>query len=103
MVHALIDPEPALWTAIAFCYVASITGLMFTLTLGFVQKFLDQYAWAFWVAGALLVGMIAVWFVARAGQKLAAPQTTELRHFLEGALELDESQRLRTDVDPYRE
>jgi len=103
VVHALIGPEPGVRTAIAFCYVASITGLLFSLTLGFVQKFLDQYAWSFWVAGALLVGMIAVWFVARAGQRLAAPQTTELRHFLEDALELDISQRMRNDVDPYHE
>lgn len=103
VVHALIGPEPAVWTAIAFSYVALITGLLFTVTLGFVQKFLDQYAWSFWIAGGLLTAMVVVWFVARAGQRLAAPQTTVLRHFLEDVLELDESQRLRTDLDPYHE
>lgn len=103
VVHALIGPEPAVWTGIAFCYVALITGQLFTLTLGCVQKFLGQYAWAFWISGALLLAMIGVWFVARAGQKLAAPQTVVLRHFLEDVLELDSSQRARTDADPYHE
>ena len=47
--------------------------------------------------------LVGVWWVARAGQKLAAPQTLVLRHFLEEVLQVDESQRLRTDADPYRE
>ncbi len=101
VVHALIGPEPAVWTAIAFCYVAMITGLLFTVTLGAVQNFLGQSPWAFWIAGALLLAMLGVWFVARAGKQLAAPQTVILRHFLEDALGLDRSQRELTDVDPY--
>ena len=103
IVQGLIGPEPAGWTAIAFCYVSIIAGLLFTLTLGVVQKFLGDYAWSFWIAGALMLSMVGVWWVARAGQKLAAPQTLVLRHFLEEVLQVDESQRLRTDADPYRE
>lgn len=103
VVHALIGPEPAVWTAIAFCYVALITGLLFTVTFGAVQNFLGQSPWAFWIAGALLLAMVGVWWVARAGKALAAPQTIVLRHFLEDALDLDPSERARTDSDPYHE
>jgi hypothetical protein len=101
VVHALIGPEPAVWTAIAFCYVALITGLLFTVTFGAVQNFLGQSPWAFWIAGAMLLAMLAVWWIARAGKQLAAPQTVVLRHFLEDALGLDRSQRELTDADPY--
>lgn len=101
VVHALIGPEPAVWTAIAFCYVALITGLLFTITFGAVQNFLDQSPWAFWVAGGLLLAMLAVWWIARVGKQLAAPQTIVLRHFLEDALGLDRSERELTDADPY--
>lgn len=103
VVHALIGPEPAVWTAIAFCYVALITGLLFTVTFGAVQNFLGQSPWAFWLAGFMLLAMLAVWWIARAGKVLAAPQTVVLRHFLEDALGLDRSQRELTDADPYHE
>ena len=101
MVHGLIGPEPGVWTGIAFAYVGMATGLLFLLTLGSVQWSLGHDAWAFWLALVLVVGVASVWLVARAGQRLAAPQTAQLRHFLEEVLDLPRQERALTDEDPY--
>jgi hypothetical protein len=101
VVHGLIGPEPGVWTGIAFAYVGMATGVLFLLTLGTVQWSLDHQAWAFWLAGLLLFGIASVWLVARTGQRLAAPQTAQLRHFLEEVLELPREEQARTDADPY--
>lgn len=101
VIHGLIGPEPGVWTCIAFSYVALATGLLFLLTFGFVQLSLGQTAWAFWLAAVLAALTATVWFVARAGQRLAAPQTAELRHVVEDALGLSAAEHARTDEDPY--
>lgn len=101
LIRALIGPEPAVWTGIAFGYMALFTGVLFTVTFGVVQTSLGQPAWAFWIAGLLLLGFVGMWFFSRAGKQLAAPQTVVLRHFVEEALGLSAEEHARTDADPY--
>ena len=101
VLHGLIGPNPSAWTAIAFSYLACGTGILFLLTLGGVQLFLDKNPWAFWASLILVVFMIIAWLTAQAGQKVAAPQTAALRHFLEDTFQLNAAEHLRTDEDPY--
>ncbi|MDA0668241.1 MAG: hypothetical protein O3A95_10345 [Planctomycetota bacterium] len=101
VLHGLIGPNPNAWTAIAFSYLACGTGILFLLTLGGVQLFLDKNPWAFWAILVPLIVMFFAWFAAQAGQKVAAPQTASLRHFLEDTFHMSEAEHLRTDQDPY--
>lgn len=101
--HGLIGPNPNLWTAVAFSYIAFGTGILFLLTLGGVQLFLGNSAWAFWVALALAFLMMVAWILSQVAQKLAAAQTAGLRHFLEATFQLDALEQQRTDQDPYHD
>ena len=99
--HGLIGPNPSTWTAVAFSYLALFTGILFLLTLGGVQIFLENNPWGLYTAGflALLVGVN--WLIAQAGQKMAADQTALLRHFLEDIFQVGPEEHRRTDEDPY--
>lgn len=101
VLHGLIGPNPNAWTAVAFSYLACGTGILFLLTLGGVQLFLDKNPWAFWASLVLVALMGVAWLAAQAGQKVAAPQTAALRHFLEDTFHMSEAEHLRTDEDPY--
>jgi len=101
VLFGLIGPNPSVWTAIAFSYLALGTGILFLLTLGGVQVFLGKNPWAFGASLALLVLMLVAWAIAQAGHKIAAPQTTILRHFLEDTFDLNAREHQRTDEDPY--
>jgi len=101
ILFGLIGPNPNTWTAVAFSYLALGTGILFLLTLGGVQIFLDKNPWAFWASLMLLFLMLVAWVIAQVGQRIAAPQTTVLRHFLEDTFQLNAQEHQRTDADPY--
>jgi hypothetical protein len=86
-VHALVGPNPSVWTMVAFSQLALITAALFLFTLGGVQLLLDRPPWALAAGGAALLLVAAVWLAARIGQRLAAPQTALLRRFLEESFE----------------
>jgi len=101
VLHGLIGPNPNAWTAVTFSYLACGTGILFLTTFGGVQLFLGKNPWAFWASLVLLFFMLIAWLAAQAGQKIAAPQTATLRHFLEDTFQLDAEEHQRTDNDPY--
>jgi hypothetical protein len=102
-VNALIGPNPSVWTFFAFAMLGLLTALAFALTFGLVQVMLEESPWALWLSGGVVLLIGATYGLSRFGQHLAAPQTVVLRHFLEGALGLDDAERARTEVDPYHE
>lgn len=101
MLHGLIGPNPSTWTAVAFSYLALFTGILFLLTLGGVQLFLENSPWALYLAGILFLLVGVNWVIAQAGQKMAADQTAVLRHFLEDTFHMGPEEHSRTDADPY--
>ncbi len=88
LLRVLIGPNPGIWTAVMFCSLGLITGIMFLLILGSVQLFLGKSAWAFTLVAIFTVLLIGVWAASRVGAKLAFPQTKKLRQILETALQV---------------
>ncbi len=103
IIRALIGPNPAVWTMVAFSYLALTTAALFLFTFGGVQLLLEQQPWALWAGGLALVLVVVVRIGAVFGRRLAAPQTAVLRHFLEDCFELGSGERQQTDQDPYHE
>lgn len=81
-ISALIGPNPNIWTAVAFSYLASFTGLLFFLTLGSVQLSMDENPWGFYACGVLLLFAGIVRAVSKFGERLAADQILLLRQTL---------------------
>lgn len=102
VIHGLVGPNPAIWTMVAFAYLAFATAAAFLLTFGGVQLLLDESPWALWLGGLALLLVAAVWIASRVGQRLAAPQTAMLRRFLEDAFELGAAEMAESDRDPDR-
>ena len=86
VVHGLVGPNPNLWTLFAMTYMGLLTLLMFVGIFGLIQWSLDLYPWGLFVVPVLLVALGLMFGVSRIGQRLAAPQTAILRHFLEDVL-----------------
>lgn len=83
VIQALVGPNPNIWTAVAFSYLASFTGLLFLLTFGAVQMGLGQDPWAFLASLGILVFATIVWALSQLGQRLAADQIVILRGVLD--------------------
>lgn len=86
VVHGLVGPNPNLWTLFAMTYMGLLTLLMFVGIFGLIQWSLDLYPWGLFVVPVLLAALGLMFGVSRIGQRLAAPQTAMLRHFLEDVL-----------------
>jgi len=102
-ITGLIAPHPNVWTAVAFSNLALVTGILFLLTFGGVQLWLEESAWALIAAAILMVLLVVVYLIAQAGQRLGAPQAVHLRHLLEQALAAPREEIARTDDDPYHQ
>ncbi len=81
--HGLVSPNPSIWTAVAFSYLACFTGLLFFITFGVVQLMLDQQAWAFFACGSILLIAVIVRIISRFGERLAVEQIALLRGVLD--------------------
>jgi len=100
-VHGLVGPNPNLWTLFAMTYMGSLTLLMFVGIFGLVQWWLDLYAWGLFGVPVLIVVMGLMYLLSRIGQRLAAPQTAMLRHFLEDTVGAYPVERAVADRDRY--
>jgi hypothetical protein len=86
VVHGLVGPNPNLWTLFAMTYMGLLTLLMFVGIFGLIQWWLDLYPWGLFVVPVLIAALAMMLGVSRIGQRLAAPQTSMLRGFLENVL-----------------
>ena len=102
VVHGLVGPNPNLWTLFAMAYMGLLTLLMFVGIFGVVQWGLGLYPWGLLGAPVLIAVMGLMHVSSRIGQRLAAPQTAMLRHFLEEALDGLPVERAATDRDPFQ-
>ncbi len=102
-VRAMIGPNPAVWTGVAFCYLGLGCGALFLLTLGAVQLGLGNTAWGLPLAAVLLALLGVVWWFSLQGRKWAAPQAAVLRALLEQTLLPEADEKQLQAADPYRE
>lgn len=86
LVHGLVGPDASLWTLFAMSYMGLLTLLVFVGTLGLVQWGLSMRPWGLYSVPLPLLALIGLYGLSLIGRRLAAPQTTMLRAFLERAL-----------------
>ena len=103
VVHGVVGPNPEVWTMFALSYIAMFTLSSFAGTFGLVQWWLGERPWGLWAFAAVAVIVVLMVATSRVGQRLAAPQTAMLRHFVEEVLDAPEAERAVTELDPYHE
>ena len=84
------SPNPPLWFAIMFSYLALATVAFFALCWGVAQLTLGRSPWALWVIPAALLIALAIVLAARIGQRLAHAQMLAIRAALREALGIDD-------------
>ena len=91
-VIAKFSPHPNLWTSFAFGYFTLGTTALFAACFALAQSMLSQPPWAWWVAGVAALMMLAMFLIAKLGQRLANEQMRELSERLGAVLAGVESQ-----------
>jgi len=72
-------PHPELWTLFMFLYAGVGFLALMGLMLGFVQWQSGMEPWGFWGAYLGFPGLVALYAISAAGQRLSAYQMEELR------------------------
>lgn len=85
-VVAKFSPHPNLWTSFAFGYFTLGTTALFAACFALAQTMLSQSPWAWWVAGVAAALMLAMFLIAKLGQRLAEDQMRELSERLGAVL-----------------
>ncbi len=99
VIRGLIGPKPGVWTMFMFFYALATFFGTFALIIGSSQWSLDKTPYMLWVFGFCMLFMIILFFVAKAGQKLAHEQMVQLKRFLDQQMEAYEDQRTRGQKD----
>jgi hypothetical protein len=86
LIRGLYGPNPTVWALFAFGYSAIGFMALFISIIGFSQKNLGQAAPILWVLPFLFLGVIVLYLVAQAGQRLGADEMRTLHHFYENAV-----------------
>ena len=86
LIRGLYGPNPTVWALFAFGYSAIGFIALFISIIGFSQKNLGQTAPILWVLPFLLIGVVVLYLVAQAGQKLGADEMHTLHGFYENAV-----------------
>ncbi len=96
------SPNPSLWFAIMFTYLALGTIAFFALCWGIAQVAMGQRPWAMWVIGAAAIIAMGIVLAARVGQRLAQEQMLLMRSALRDALGIADREDDRTpeNLDP---
>ena len=91
-VIAKFSAHPNLWTSFAFGYFTLGTTALFAACFALAQTMLSQSPWAWWVAGVAAALMLAMFLIAKLGQRLAEDQMRDLSERLGAVLAGVESQ-----------
>jgi len=84
------SPNPALWFAIMFSYLALATISFFAMCWGGAQLIMDNPPRALWVLPGTLTIAISIVVAARIGQRLAHEQMLMMRAALREALGIEQ-------------
>lgn len=86
-IKARFGPHPHVWGMFLAGYALSGLLTAALLMLGLVQVFLDQTAWALYLAPVTAIGVGLIYGTAYIGQGLGAGQMHDLRTFLDQVLD----------------
>jgi len=86
LIRAKFGPHPNLWTSFMFGYFTLGSTVFFAGFFAAAQMFTGQSPWAWWITGAAVLGLIAMWVTAKVGQGLSFEQMHLLRNRLDETL-----------------
>lgn len=86
-VVGIYGPNANVWSLFLFGYLILGSLSLFSGILGFVQASLNGPAWGLWIFGGMLGATVALYLMARFGQKLGSAQTSRLHQIVESAME----------------
>lgn len=80
------SPHPSIWTGFMFTFLAIACLMFFAAIFGVSQQLMGQSPWAYLFVPFGLVVICLLWFVSKAGQKLAHTEMEEMRSRIEDCL-----------------
>lgn len=85
-IQGVYGPNANVWGIFLYGYL--ITGALALIggILGISQWAIGSQPWAIWIFGVAFLGIIALYFVARGGRRLGAPQTLRLHRAYQKAI-----------------
>ncbi len=86
IIRGMYGPHPSVWAVFLMGYVLLGIGIFFLSMIGLVKMSLKHDSALLWIVPFLIGGMIILWFLAQAGQKIGAEQTFIIHHFIEESI-----------------
>ncbi|WP_435354312.1 hypothetical protein [Emticicia sp. SJ17W-69] len=87
IIRGMYGPHPSVWAVFLMGYVLFGLGMFFITMVGLVRLSLKLDASILWIVPFLFGGMVILWLLAQAGQKVGVEQTFIIHHFFEDAIE----------------
>lgn len=84
--HGRFSPKPAVWTGFALAYLFFSCVTFFSLMVGLSQMMVKISPWAFYVTGAAVAVIAALYLVSQTGKGLANRQMVSIRDAIDAAL-----------------
>lgn len=84
--RGMYGPHPTVWAVFLFGYAILGLASFFIAIVGLVKYSLHIESSILWFLPFLLGGLVVLYFVAQAGQKMGVEQTFQLHHFFEEAI-----------------
>ena len=80
------SPHPSIWTGFMFSFLMISVLILFAAMFGVSQQLSNQSPWAYYFIPLGLLVIAVLWFVSKAGQKLAQAKMEQMRTRLEECL-----------------
>ena len=87
IIRGMYGPHPSVWAIFLMGYVLFGLGVFFITMIGLVRMSLKLDSSILWIVPFLFGGMVILWLLAQAGQKVGVEQTFIIHHFFEDAIE----------------
>lgn len=90
-VFGRFSPNPAIWTAYMFFWLAIGVLVFFAAMFGISQQLMGLTPWAYWLIPAGFIVSLLLWLTSQAGQKLAYAEMEQMRGVVEACLEVSDA------------
>lgn len=89
-VFGRFTPNPAIWTAFIFAWLAIGVLVFFAIMLGVSQQLTGLSPWAYFAVPVGAAIAFALWLASQAGQKLAHQEMHLMKSMIEECLQIDQ-------------
>jgi hypothetical protein len=86
ILRGMYGPHPTVWAVFLFGYAILGLATFFISIIGLVKYSLHIESNILWLLPFSLAGLVILYFVAQAGQKMGVEQTFQLHHFFEESI-----------------